>query len=96
MNVITAWVQTPYFDPSNPNQQPIERMVQQGGDRGYATFYWNQVPTDVKLYASNNGGFAGATPRTRLAIGLSIGVVVLAGGLAYGLLAHDHHYRRRG
>lgn len=87
MNVLTTWVQSPYFDPSNPNQQPIERMVQTGGDRAYATFYWNQVPTTAQLYASNNGAGLGGALSTKgtIALGLGLGALVaVVGSLVYG------------
>jgi hypothetical protein len=61
MLIATTWEQSPYYDPTNPNQQVREAMVGTGGDRGYASFYWNQVkPTSNIQILSPSGGGMGA------------------------------------
>mgnify|MGYP000505845797 CR=1 FL=1 len=55
MQIVTAWEQTPYFEPNNPNQIMQEHMVGTGGDRGYASFYWNQVPVPGELFGPGLG-----------------------------------------
>lgn len=58
MLIATTWEQTPYYDPTNPNQIVREAMVGTGGDRGYASFYWNQVtPTsNIQVLSPSGGG----------------------------------------
>ena len=62
MLIATTWEQTPYYDPTNPNQQVREAMVGTGGDRGYASFYWNQVPNQAQVMPLS--GIFGDTPKT--------------------------------
>ncbi len=72
MQIVTTWVQSDTFEPNNPNQQMREAMVGQGGDGGYASFYWDRVPNPP------NSGLLGALRGPSM----SPWVKVLLGGLA--------------
>jgi hypothetical protein len=97
MLILSAWKQTPYYDPTNPNQIVREAMVGTGGDRGYASFYWNQVPVDNVEMLSPSGAISGALgagledPFKLAAIG--IGVSAVTGAIAF--FATRRRRRRR-
>lgn len=82
MHSLTSWVQTSTRQPNNPFQQTREVAVGAGGDGGYASFYWNQVPNppDSGLVGALRGAPLPGWARWFLTIG---GAVAL-GGAAYG------------
>jgi len=82
MLIATTWEQTPYYDPTNPNQIVREAMVGTGGDRGYASFYHNQVPNQARLLPLS--GALPSLPMGSLKLaGIGLAVMLAAGGVAY-------------
>jgi hypothetical protein len=60
MHMLSTWEQSPTFDPTNPNQQVVERYTALPG--GYGSFYWNRQPNTSVLGGALqglNGGFSG-------------------------------------
>lgn len=92
MHSLTSWVQTDTRQQNNPFQQTREMMVAQGGDGGYASFYWNQVPNPPS--SGLLGALQGAVvPAWVQWLGLVAGAVAV-GGAAYGITRHV--VKRRG
>lgn len=81
MHSLTTWVQTDTRQPDNPFQRTREVMVGQGGDGGYASFYWNQVPNPPN--SGLLGALRGATLPTWARWVLTIGGAAAVGGVAY-------------
>lgn len=95
MLIATTWEQTPYYDPTNPNQQVREAMVGTGGDRGYASFYWNQVaPTSNIRVLSPSGGGMGVLGAVSESPG-KLALLALAFAAATGLGAFAFTRKRR-
>lgn len=86
MHSLTTWVQTDTRQQDNPFQQTREVMVGQGGDGGYASFYWNQVPNPPN--SGLLGALHGAVVPTWLRwLGMLAGAAAI-GGVAYGVTRH--------
>lgn len=75
--MISTWEQTGQYDPTNPNQRTYVQYA--GIPGGYASYYYNRVPTTAKLQ-----GLAAAMPNW-----MTVGLVVL-GGAVVGYLGARH------
>ena len=72
MHTMSTWVQSDRYEPNNPYQHPREAWVTQGGQGGYASFYWDQVPNPP------NSGLLGTLPGASMSGGMKL----LLGALA--------------
>lgn len=83
MHTMTTWVQSDRSEPNNPYQYPREAWVTQGGQGGYASFYWDKVPNPP------NSGFLGVLPGApmsgRMKLFLGALAVLTIGAGAYGV-----------
>ncbi len=70
MHLIKTFEQTGVFDPNNPNQKIREAYT----PRGYASFYFNQIPTTSSL-----SGLRGLGTLATLPSWMQMGLVALVG-----------------